>query len=665
MRNYKRFLLIGLSAFLITGCGGGDGYKDEPRQEGDKYVDVLPTSTSDGVTLHAFCWTFNQIRDNLDAIKEAGYKIVQTSPVTEPKSGGASWWAFYQPLSFTIATNSPLGTKAELQALCSEAEERGIDVIVDIVFNHMSTTGAEDEKGLPVVDPAINEFEPYIYAHQDECFHHYVPDEHQDNGTVTQWYRGLPDLNTSNTHVQERALALLKECIDVGVDGFRFDAAKHIETPDDAEYPSSFWTNTLGVAKEYYKTKNNTTKELYAYGEILNDVGGERPESNYTKLMKITDNAYGSSLQTAILSGTRKAQPLVDTQYCKASPATDTVTWVESHDTFTTESGHFKTQILAREWAVVASRKNSNPLFLAHTDDDFTVGKVANYDFEDPRMSAINHFHNRFIAAEEYRNAQADSYYICERYTSTDQGAVLVNLKGTGEQRLNFTNLEDGYYFDQITGRQYHIENKSCYFLFEDNSGVIVLTKTANYPTPILTISSRGQKYAAPVEVTFSLKNATEAKYQIDDAAPVSFNGQKTLTVGDTSYAEGTITTLKLIYSNGAKEFIRSFKFEKIDLLPGGFNVINLNKSMVTSYDLYVWSWKDKVGSSWSQPYTYNEEKSILLVTGMEEKDGFLLAIFEKGHQISDLTKWDDAVLKQTGNINISAGFYDASGFVL
>ena len=34
--------------------------------------------------------------------------------------------------------------------------------------------------------------------------------------------------------------ALLKECIDAGIDGFRFDAAKHIETPEDPNFASSF-----------------------------------------------------------------------------------------------------------------------------------------------------------------------------------------------------------------------------------------------------------------------------------------------------------------------------------------------------------------------------------------------------------------------------------------
>ena len=74
---------------------------------------------------------------------------------------------------------------------------------------------------------------------------------------------------------------MLKECIDVGIDGFRFDAAKHIETPRDPDYPSDFWPNVLGPAKSYYQSK--TGQELFVYGEILNSVDGGRQISYYTE----------------------------------------------------------------------------------------------------------------------------------------------------------------------------------------------------------------------------------------------------------------------------------------------------------------------------------------------------------------------------------------------
>ena len=662
MRHINRLIAASLSCFLLIGCNNNT---EEPRQPGDGYVDTLPEKTSDGTMLHAFCWTFKQIKDNLPSIKEAGYKAVQTMPVSEPKANGVEWWSFYQPIAFEIATGSPLGGKEELRDLCSEAEKYGIDIIVDVVFNHMATTGKKDADGLPEVDPVIAQYEPEIYNNLATTFHHYKGNELSGSGSVTQIYLyggGLPDLNTSNPLVQSRALHFLKECIDCGVDGFRFDAAKHIETPDDPDHASDFWTNTLGVAKEYYKEQNNN-KELYAYGEVLNEIGGGRDPSVYTKMMKITDNFYGDGLKTALLSSIATGQTLVDANYGKTSAPEYNVTWCESHDTFVEESGHFNSNTLVREWAIVASRAKSNPLFLAHTDDNFTVGQVYNYDFEDNRMSAINNFHNRFVGAEEYRFA-IDNYYICERYSATDNGAVVVSRTGKKTPvKVTFKNLEDGYYFDQVSGTQYHLVNKTAEIKFSDGSGVVVLTKTANNPRAVLDITSRGEQYYLPLQVTITIKNGVTMSYTIDDNAPVSFTDTVTVTIGNSGYEDGRITTLKVNYSNGQQDYERSFYFEKISLIDGGFNIFNLKEEYLTEYSLYTWSWGTGNDGTWAKNYEWVADKKVLLVKNTENLDGFLLGLFPKDYVVSDIHSWDSNVLKQTNNIIPSTGFYDAGGF--
>ena len=109
----------------------------------DGYTDALPERAEDGLTLHAFNWTYAQITANLQSIKNAGFKNVLTMPVQQPKSGGAAWWAFYQPLSMSIGDGSSLGTKQELKELCDKAEELGICILADIVANHMATTDDE------------------------------------------------------------------------------------------------------------------------------------------------------------------------------------------------------------------------------------------------------------------------------------------------------------------------------------------------------------------------------------------------------------------------------------------------------------------------------------------------------------------------------------------
>ena len=224
---------------------------------------VAETSTIDqaiiqgGAILHCFDWSYNEIRANLKAISDAGYVAVQTSPVQQPKDYNAAWtescdqwWKLYQPLGLTIAPDvegvptSWLGTKAELKALCKEAKEYGLYVIVDIVANHLANdTGGgyyldKDGDNQPDDlnnDGQINELDANLGKDVDpslnktEYFHatHYGIDYNYDNDryNITQKHMGMPDLNTGNAEIQAKVLDLLKDCVDCGVDGFRFDAA--------------------------------------------------------------------------------------------------------------------------------------------------------------------------------------------------------------------------------------------------------------------------------------------------------------------------------------------------------------------------------------------------------------------------------------------------------
>ena len=238
----------------------------------------LQSNPQNGVILHAFNWSYNTIKDNLPAIKEAGYSTVQTSPVQQPKDYGAStmvaneWWKPYQPVSHQIAQKSWFGTKADLTALCAEADKYGIKIICDIVANHVGN----ENKVESAVSTQVQTYQPNIYSAtvSGSQYYHNVSGSVSD-GDVRQCVQGhlsaCPDLNTANTTVQNNIINLLKSCIDCGVDGFRFDGAKHIETPSDGSYASQFWPNVTNAAKNYYSQKSGGN--LYMYGEILNNCG--------------------------------------------------------------------------------------------------------------------------------------------------------------------------------------------------------------------------------------------------------------------------------------------------------------------------------------------------------------------------------------------------------
>ena len=640
--------------------------KVDVAEHPDDYLEALPAATKDGAILHAFCWTFNDIKHNLPYIAEAGFKSVQTSPVQTPKSNGSSWWAFYQPLSFTIAEESSLGTKAEFISMCEEADKYNISIIVDVVFNHMANIGESEleSDGTPKVSPQIADYEPEIYAHRNDetnpTFHHNK--NAKGSGADTQYYAfgALPDLNTSNELVQQRCYSFLKECIDAGVDGFRFDAARHIETPDDPDYPSDFWTNTLGAAKTYYKNKYN--KDLYAYGEVLGSPIGRDIEV-YTKIMDVTDDYYC----TNVISGAsnKVAKKVVDAGYGKGGVASTLVTWLESHDTYIGSDNPWSNPFMARSWAVLASRKDSRGLYLARPDDvnNPSVGIIGDYFFKDELVGAVNRFHNRFVGQPEQLSYDG-TIFVNERGSENEFGAVVIDYQLSKKIVVEFNLIKNGAYYDQITGKTVVVRNGHAEIEL-DSSGISVLTTSKNLPRPSFEIDDRGSSFFGSKKVNVEAKNATSASYSINGGTPVSFTDTVEISFSD-SQAVGGVITLYVTVSNGQHTVSEEFTYKTVELIPGYFNIVNVKQDYLNNNEIYMWVWGGTYGNGkWVKEYTVNGT-TLLVDTDHMDFEGFLLGLFAKDYVPANPNAWDDNVLKQSVNIAntiLEQGYFDASNF--
>ena len=645
------YMAVGL---ILSGCGSSNA--------GDGYVDHLPEDIKDGVIMQAFNWKYSQVEDNLPTLAEQGFKIIQLSPVQIPKQNGVKWEFFYQPVSFTVAPKSPLGTKEELIHLCSEADKYGINIIVDVVCNHMATTG-QLVNGLPEVDPEVATYEPQLYEGQTTYFHQYKESDLGNTcGQTTQRYEWgvLPDLNTGNSYVQERVRSFLKECIDCGVDGFRFDAAKHIETPEDPAFASNFWPATLGEAKTYYHALNG--KELFAYGEILDGLGpGRTMMSTYTEYMHITDNGY---IQKVSAGSSDSAQTIAQAEYGKNADESDLIIWAESHDSYIDALKNSKPKAykkLSREWAVLASRKDAHPIYLARPDDNLTVGVIGNYDFELPVFGASNRFHNRFSGAEEDLSYTDTNVFVNERYTSSDSGAVCVNVRAVDglTREVSFKHLADGKYFDQVTNKELNVKGGKTTIEFHE-TGVAVLTKSDNSKNPKISISERGGTYVDPVALRVTAENASESYYQLNDGEKVKFRKSVTINID----APGTIV-VRIVATSGEYKAEKVVKFKKIEgVVKDKFCIVNLNPVYVTDYDLCIWSWPTKGSGKWSQDYTFDETNHVVVMNNAKSYGGFLFAVFNKGKKPSTGSTDFGKPIKQSSDIDPKAAtYYDASDF--
>ncbi|MGN1112833.1 MAG: alpha-amylase family glycosyl hydrolase, partial [Acutalibacteraceae bacterium] len=209
----------------------------------------LVDNVQDGQILQCWNWSFNNIKNNMAKIASQGFSAIQTSPIQSTKETTKeyysnmknSWWVYYQPTNFNIETNSynALGTASDFKAMCTEAHKYGIKVIVDAVLNHTANNGSN----------SVSSLVPSDLRNDSSCWHDISKNSwYESRYDITQFcMEGIPDLNTGNTKVQNYAINFLKECIDAGADGFRFDGAKHIEVPTDFSYASQFWPNVINA----------------------------------------------------------------------------------------------------------------------------------------------------------------------------------------------------------------------------------------------------------------------------------------------------------------------------------------------------------------------------------------------------------------------------------
>jgi trehalose synthase len=131
-----------------------------------------------------------------------------------------------------------LGTLGDFVELTRAARERGIRIIADLVVNHTSDEhpwfkAARSSKDSPYRDFYVWVDEPPEHGPKGIVF----PDVEESNWnydeTAGQWYlhrfyRHMPDLNITNPRVREEINKVVGFWVELGVSGFRVDAAPFI-----------------------------------------------------------------------------------------------------------------------------------------------------------------------------------------------------------------------------------------------------------------------------------------------------------------------------------------------------------------------------------------------------------------------------------------------------
>ena len=297
----KRFLssilIVGLVASLLGGCGNeqnvpADGTQqtesEQTTESSQTTENTEQTAATDGyqyeqelniiddnyrnyyeIFVYSFCDSdgdgigdFNGVTEKLDYIKDMGFNGIWLMPIMP-----STTYHKYDVVDY-CDTDPEYGTIEDFKNLINEAHNRGIRVIIDFVMNHSSSqnpwfleacsylkTLGEDEEPDASVCPYVD------YYH----FSKVGKDGYRQVSGTDWYYEGvfdyiMPDLNLESEALRAEFEKIADFWIDLGVDGFRMDAALHYEEDDTA-----FNDEVLNWFYNYCLTKN---PDFYMVSEV-------------------------------------------------------------------------------------------------------------------------------------------------------------------------------------------------------------------------------------------------------------------------------------------------------------------------------------------------------------------------------------------------------------
>lgn len=564
-----------VSCFVIPTASAAAPTEDTTAAQTDNTAAYkLASNVQDGNILHAFNWHFNDVDRYMKDIADAGFTSVQVSPVQGSKptinvaSFACDWWALYQPVNFEVG--NVLGTKKDFENMCETAKKYGIKIIVDIVANHMAQadSGGDGKRHPDIIEDLRSDADAW----------------HTVNGAVSDANRyymtqrrlsGLPDLNTGSEKVQEYVKGLLKECLDLGADGFRFDAAKHIELPTDeayngVEFASDFWPNVTNYAK-------SIKPDVYIYGEILSPYN--TATENYTKYINMTDSAYGNRVRSTA-KGTTAGN--IGTYSITTTTPDNLVTWIESHDNYISGGTNTMTdQQLLLGWGIIGARKDSTALYLVRPEHgklgtsngaqtiayDELMGGPGDLLWQDKTVAEINRFRNAFEGQDEAVTSDGSQFYV-QRGT---EGMVIVNLAASAAAINAGVTMKNGTYTDQVTGGTFTVSGGKITGSVPAKSVAVIYNKT--FTTPTATVEFGGKDIDGDSAIHFAgdtakvkltLNDAQNGTYSVNGAAPVSFTGTKEITIGS-GVEYNTEIPVTVTATNAAGTTTETYKIVKKD----------------------------------------------------------------------------------------------------
>ncbi|XP_055597407.1 alpha-amylase A-like [Uranotaenia lowii] len=282
--------------------------------------------------VHLFEWKWSEIALECERfLGPQGFGGIQVSPPNEnvivQQPGNRPWWERYQPISYKLITRS--GDEAAFADMVRRCNNVGVRIYPDIIINHMARdpkSGQGTGTGGSLGNPGLRDFPAVPFTSLD-----FNPSCH-----ITDWNNAyevrnceleeLPDLNQANPWVRDRIVDFLNHLIDLGVAGFRVDAAKHM-WPGDLEIIFNRLHN-LNTAHGFAPNSR-----AFMAQEVI-DRSGSEPirSSHYTHLGTVTEFRFSDYMARQFGDHDALAWLRNFGEGWNMLPSRDALVFVDNHD---------------------------------------------------------------------------------------------------------------------------------------------------------------------------------------------------------------------------------------------------------------------------------------------------------------------------------------------
>lgn len=262
----KRFISLLLLTVILPGCSAPQ-LPPKPVSTGPESGSNADAWWRDAVFYEIFVRSFydtngdgigdfNGITQKLDHLESLGVNAIWLMPINpSPSYHGYDITNYY-------AVNSEYGSMDDFKILLDEAHNRDIRIIIDLVLNHTSSAHPFFVDANRGPDATYRDW--YVWSETDTG-----GQWHEGNGGYYFgfFWGGMPDLNYRNPDVTSQMFDVTRYWLeDIGVDGFRLDAAKHlIEEGDVLENTQS----THDWFKGFYTFYKSIDPDAYTVGEVF------------------------------------------------------------------------------------------------------------------------------------------------------------------------------------------------------------------------------------------------------------------------------------------------------------------------------------------------------------------------------------------------------------